>query len=72
MMPDFEKLEELHNLCKWCGLSWSMTYGEGEDNFYFTISSPVKEENYMTKDMGFEFAFNDVMEFVEKIAAEYP
>ena len=68
--PDFRKLEKFHNLCRQLAISWSMEYGEGDYSFYFCTHSPAEEENYITKSMGYEFALNDVIEFLESLKGE--
>lgn len=69
-MPDFGLLNEVHKRCKELSVSWSMQYGEGEDNFYFIISSPAKEENYMTKDMDYKYALDSVIEFLKALKGD--
>ena len=68
--PNFSKLEKLHNLCQQLSISWELHYGEGEDNFYFCTHSPAKEENYMTKDMRYDLALDDVIEFLEALKGD--
>lgn len=67
MIPDFNKLFTLHKLCRRNGVAWHLHYNEGEDTFWFDITSPAKEENLLTRDYSFDTAIKVVMEFLEEL-----
>lgn len=67
MMPDFNRLTEVHDRCRKAQISYTMHYNESENSFSFDIISAAPSEEFLGRDRSYDIAVDAVLEHLRKI-----
>lgn len=64
-VPNWYKLDEVHDAAVKLGVSWELRYAESDDSFYFVISSCVTTENFVGRNTTLDLAVDTVLDWLK-------